>query len=82
MAQEEKKLSYEELEKLATQLAQENNYMKGEIQKYADFSMFKRLDYLFKVVENENAFSTEFVVNCVNEIEACIYPPQEEKKEA
>ena len=59
---EEKKLSYEELENLANTL-----YLRLQ---EADMSnMFKRLDYLFKVVENKPVFSAKFAKACVDEIE-------------
>ena len=59
---EEKKLSYEELENLANTL-----YLRLQ---EADMSnMFKRLDYLFKVVENKPVFSAKFAKGCVDEIE-------------
>lgn len=37
--------------------------------------MFKRLDYLFKVIENEHNFSIEFVQKCASEIEESITIP-------
>lgn len=59
---EEKKLSYEELENLANTL-----YLRLQ---EADMSnMLKRLDYLFKVVENKPVFNARFVKACVDEIE-------------
>lgn len=58
----EKKLSYEELERLANDL-----YVR--LQNADMTNIFKRLDYLFRVVENKSAFSKEFVENVVNEIE-------------
>lgn len=58
----EKKLSYEELERLANDL-----YVR--LQNADMTNIFKRLDYLFRVVENKSAFSKEFVENVVKEIE-------------
>lgn len=89
MAKEEKQqLSYEELQQAANALVEENRQLKAHLQQtldklkeFSDFSAFKRLDYLFKVVESRSAFKPEFVVSCVEEIEACMYPTQEESKE-
>lgn len=88
MAKEERKqLSYEELQQAANALVEENQQLKARLQQaveklkeYSDFSAFKRLDYLFKVVESSSAFTPEFVVTCVEEIEACMYPKEEEVK--
>lgn len=43
--------------------------------------MFKRLDYLFKVVENAGNFSMEFVQKCSEEIEAALSVPEPETQE-
>lgn len=59
---EEKKLSYEELENLANNL-----YI--SLQNAEMANVFKRLDYLFKVVENKASFNARFTKSCVDEIE-------------
>ena len=76
---EEKKLSYEELEKVATELSSQNrqlsmqvNNLYGQMQNMAN--MFKRLDYLFKVLEFETSFSGEFVNTCADEIVELMTP--------
>lgn len=73
--QENRKLSYEELERAANDL-----YIRLQ---NADMSnMFKRLDYLFKVIKYRDSFSLTFVEMCVKEIETMITIPSEETKEA
>ena len=42
--------------------------------------MFKRLDYLFKVVENGKVFKQEFLEKCITEIEELMTVPEEENK--
>ena len=64
----EKKLSYEELEKAANELLMQNQQLYTELQKANMSNVFKRLDYLFKVVEFNTVFDTEFVNNCTAEI--------------
>jgi hypothetical protein len=64
----EKKLSYEELEKAANELIMQNQQLYAELQKANMANVFKRLDYLFKVVEFNTVFDTEFVNNCTTEI--------------
>lgn len=64
----ENKLSYEELEKAANELLMQNQQLYTELQKANMSNVFKRLDYLFKVVEFNTVFDTEFVNNCTAEI--------------
>lgn len=39
--------------------------------------MFKRLDYLFKVVENGSAFKQDFFEKCIMEIEELMTVPED-----
>ena len=75
MAKEEKKMTYQELLKAASDLNAQNNYykeqtkaMQQKIVELSNFAMFKRLDYLFEVIKNENGFPMEFVEACRHEI--------------
>lgn len=74
-AKQEKKLSYEELENIANNL-----YVR--LQQADMANMFKRLDYLFKVVENVDNFPQEFTKHCVDEIVNIMTISTEETKEA
>jgi hypothetical protein len=74
----ENKLSYEELENVA-------NNLYARLQQAEMSNMFKRLDYLFKVVKYSGAFTPAFVESCVAEIEEVLTIPAiptEETKEA
>ena len=71
---QEKKLSYEELENVANNL-----YVR--LQQADMANMFKRLDYLFKVVENVDNFPQEFTKRCVEEIVNIMTISTEETKE-
>jgi hypothetical protein len=45
-------------------------------------NMFKRLDYLFLVLQNEQVIKDpEFVGNCVEEIKEALYPAEEKKED-
>lgn len=73
--QENTKMSYEELERVANDL-----YIRLQ---NADMSnMFKRLDYLFKVIKFKDSFTPTFVESCVKEVEMIMIIPSEETKEA
>ena len=73
------KIPYEELSKLAGNLHRENEYLKGRNRQLeealADSDMNKLsfiMSTLFKVVEQKDAYSTEFVVFCIEKIENAV----------
>lgn len=76
------KMSYEQLENVAHQLSEQNRQLFAKMQELNMANMFKRLDYLFKVVENGHMFKQDFLERCVAEIESIItIPKQEEESE-
>lgn len=80
---ENKKLTYEQLNDACNQLFQQNRQLSLKNRELEQFCMNKRLDYLFKVVENSDKFSSDFVVSCTSEIEEAMTIPstKEEDKE-
>ena len=79
----QQKMSYEELEQVAAQLSQQSQQLYARLQQADMTNMFKRLDYLFKVVENCQQFPEEFVTECVTEIMniMTIQDPEDTKEE-
>lgn len=71
---EVKKLSYEELENVAAQLSQQVQRLSVALRQSEVEGVIKRLEMLFKVLENKNSFTEEFLQNCAQEIEAIITP--------
>lgn len=69
----QKKLTYEELENVAHQLSEQSKQLYTKLQEANMVNIFKRLDYLFKVVENIKVFNEEFASKCISEIEEIIY---------
>jgi hypothetical protein len=67
---ENKKMSYEELENVAHQLSEQARKLYTRVQQLEMTNLFKRLDYLFKIVENKVSFSIDFVDKCVSEIQS------------
>lgn len=61
-------LTYEQLTEIANQLSRDNHALRQQVQEMNYFNLFKRLDYLFKVVENDEKFAADFVETCKNEI--------------
>lgn len=78
---EEKKLSYEELEKVARQLSEQNSILMNQLEQRNTMMMFKRIDYLFDVLKNNALFDYEFIAKCVAEIEEVLSKDEPEKKE-
>lgn len=74
---ETKKLSYEELENVCHQLSEQSQTLYRKLQEANMTNMFKRLDYLFAVVENGAAFPEDFVKKCVDEIITSMTIPEE-----
>ena len=75
------KLSYEQLEQVAHQLSEQARQLYSQLQQSNMTNMFKRLDYLFKVVENGHMFKQDFLEKCIAEIEEIMTVPEETDKE-
>ena len=74
------KMSYEQLEQVAHQLSEQARQLYGQLQKSNLSNMFKRLDYLFKVVENGHMFKQDFLGKCIKEIEDIMTPEDSEEE--
>ena len=75
------KMSYEQLENIAHQLSEQAKQLYMKLQAANMSNMFKRLDYLFKVVENGHMFKQDFLEKCITEIEEIMTVPEETDKE-
>jgi hypothetical protein len=73
------KPSYEQLKNWCDQLLMQRNQIAEELRQVSN--IVNKLPWLFKVIENKEVFSTEFVNNCVKEIVDIMTPPEEEKEE-
>ena len=83
-----KKLSYEELENAchqlsaqAQQLNAQNQQLRVALNEANLTNLYKRLDYLFKVVENGHMFKQDFLEKCIAEIEEIMTVPEEVEEE-
>lgn len=70
------KPSYEQLEREVAGLKGMNNQLIMQLQQMNMGNLFKRLDYLFKVVEFREAFNADFATRCAEEIEGHMTPPE------
>ena len=74
-----KKMSYEQLENIAHQLSEQSRQLYTKLQEANMVNVFKRLDYLFKVVEHSSVFNRRFVGKCINEIEELMTIPESDE---
>lgn len=87
MGEAKNKLSYEELENVCHQLsaqAQQLNVRNQQLRKMIEeanlANLYKRLDYLFAVIDKDNAYlSHDFKVQCAVEIENLMATPEQEE---
>lgn len=78
--EEKQKLTYEQLNEACNQLFQQNKQLTMRLREIEQFLGNKRMDYLFKVIESSTLFHSDFVVNCVDEIEEAMKLPQSEEE--
>ena len=71
------KLSYEKLEEVAMQLSQQVKTLQQQVQQMDYGNFHQRMLYLFKVIENKEAFDLDFINKCVKEIQDVMTPPKE-----
>lgn len=62
-------LSYDQLKEVAAQLQHENQQLRSTLVRVDYSNTFKRLDYLFKVLDNYVHFDDDFVASCIKEIQ-------------
>ena len=75
------KMSYEQLENIAHQLSEQAKQLYMKLQEANINNIFKRLDYLFKVVENGHMFKQDFLEKCIAEIEEIMTVPEETEED-
>ena len=74
------KPSYEQLERDIIGLKGVNNQLLMQLQQMNMGNLFKRLDYLFKVIESGNMFKQYFLEKCIAEVESLMTVPEQEEK--
>ena len=73
----QQKLSYEQLENFAKQLSEQNKQLYMKLQEISNQNVFKRLDYLFKVIEYKDVFPYDFAEKAVGEVMEMMTIPEE-----
>lgn len=54
------------------QLWQQNKQLAVRNRELEQYALNKRMDYLFKVLEFSDKFSSDFIIDCASEIEAAM----------
>ena len=80
MGETKEKLSYEQLEEVARQMEGQLRQVYAKLQDANMGNLFKRLDFLFKVLETEHMFPLDFVKKCTDEIKSILTIPEEESQ--
>lgn len=71
--QEQKKISYDELEKIAIQLKNENNALGGRLQSaYKVISEFNDLELLLSIIDKAKSFDDSFVTRCSKKVQEIV----------
>ncbi len=74
---QEKTYTEAEVRKLVEGFKSQNAQLIYQLQNTNMNNLFKRLDYLFKVIENATMFDEAFVEQCITEIKELMTPPAE-----
>ena len=75
------KLTYEHLETVATNLGEQNAILYKKLQESSLENAFKRIEFLFKVLNFNSLFEPTFVKSCIEEIQNTMTLPSEESTE-
>lgn len=70
--QQRQKPTYEQLTNYCNQLYEQNKRLIAQVQEINMNNMFKRLDYLFVVLQNKACFDEGFVAQSVKEIKEAL----------
>lgn len=81
LVEEKQKLTYEQLSEVCHQLGTQVNKLYAELRNQEMTNTFKRLDYLFKVLEHGEMFEADFLNKCIEEIQYRMTIPEDVKEE-
>lgn len=76
---EEKKFTYEELETITKQMAQQIETMRNQLQQNSFNEAVARLNFSFQVLQNEKFFPKEYVDSIVADIQNILSVQKEEE---
>lgn len=65
----------------AGRLYNEKENLREVVAELSNVQFLKRLEFLFKIVENSTAFDSDTVITATDEIKEVMFPKKEEKEE-
>lgn len=74
--------TYAELNNYCVQLSEQNRQLIARLREAEAAGFFRRMDYLFRVVENPGGFDHGFVTECADEIRQALFTPAQEGEAA
>lgn len=81
-SKDSKKYTYEELEYVCDNLAKENNELIKQLRYAQAMNASKRLDYLFKIIENSSIIKNSELENmCITEIKESLFGNDSNKED-
>ena len=72
-------VDYEQLQNIAHQLQQQNEYYKQELGRLYQDNSLMRLEYLIKIIENQGMYPKALIVKAIAEVGETMYPTEEEE---
>ena len=75
------RLTYEELNNACHQLREQNSILFQRLQEANLTNAFRRLDYLFAVLDKSNFFSEDFIKKCSGEIVEMLTIPEKSEED-
>ncbi len=69
----------EQYKGLVSQLYERNQQLVEALNEKNTALMFKRMDYLFKIIEQSHMFDDEFVTKCIDELQKTLDVTQEQE---
>lgn len=80
-AQQDNKISYEELVNVANQLQVQNRKMQQQLYQLMEEHSVIRMNFLFEIVKNSNMFQKDTVEESIKEIEESLFTSYKESEE-
>jgi hypothetical protein len=76
------KLTYEQMQKLVRSLHEENEMLKQRINQTATESFYKRIEYLFKIIEYKEELKEELFSLAVSELKEILFSVEQNNEDS
>ena len=76
---EKGKLTYEQLNEVVQRLGEQSRNLYQENMAMRQQLQIRRLDVLFRVIENKDCFDSDTIIKCADEIKDSLFPKESEE---